>query len=349
MPVKGTKLSEFPIASSPPGPADTFVGVQSPATDVRYTPAQAASAIGPLLPPVRTILTQPTSYYVNASTGNDSTGDGSSGNPWQTLTHANHFLQTNIDFGGQRVDLILQVPGTYPTSVDVNNNVDWGGYIGSGILSIHGATNAPASYVVTDSTHVYNGNACFSFPFSTDTHIRIDQLTMKPIQNASGAIYVNSITFVFVAGFFDLASNFALDFSDPGCNGVNAFETVGGELNIGGTCAVTVPTGGNTVNSWYVANSSQTGNAVLEGFATYTFNAGFTVRSFGFCQVGAAVGGVMLGSGDTYTFTSGSVTGPRFTVANEGFINTFGSSSGLNYFPGSTAGKVTQGGQYVIS
>jgi hypothetical protein len=46
----GTKLSEFPIAGSPPGPADTFVGVQSPATDVRYTPAQAAAAIGPLLP-----------------------------------------------------------------------------------------------------------------------------------------------------------------------------------------------------------------------------------------------------------------------------------------------------------
>src|SRR5215472_1609111 len=123
MPLPGTKLSQFDHSPSPPAATDVLVGVQSPNSaphDFLYTVAQVASAIGPLLPPVRTILTQPTSYYVNASTGSDSTGNGSSGNPWQTLTKANHFLQTNIDFGGQRVDLILQAAGTYPTSIDVN-------------------------------------------------------------------------------------------------------------------------------------------------------------------------------------------------------------------------------------
>src|SRR5215469_1239458 len=240
--VAGTKLSQFPVAGSPPGASDTFVGVQSPATDVRYTVAQVASALGPLLP-VRNILTQPTSYYVNASTGNDSTGDGSAGNPWQTLTHANHFLQTHIDFGGQRVDLILQAAGTYPTSVDTNNLVDWGGYTGGGILSIHGATNAPASYIVTDSTKSYNGNGAFAFPFSTFTNIRIDQLTMKANQLASSAVYLPSLTKVSVAGFWNdgLGQNFAIDFSGPSCNGPNGFETLSGNLEVQGTCAVTVP------------------------------------------------------------------------------------------------------------
>src|SRR5215831_2233982 len=201
MPVKGTKLSDFPVAGSPPGPADTFVGVQSPATDVRYTPAQVASSIGPLISNFRMILTQPTSYYVNSSTGNDSTGDGSSGNPWQTLSKANHFLQTIVDFGGQRVDLILQAPGTYPTSVDATNHVDWGGYVGGGILSIHGATNAPASYIVTDSTLSSTTNAPFSFIFATGTQIRIDQLTMKVNSAFSDVVLLRALATVYVAGF----------------------------------------------------------------------------------------------------------------------------------------------------
>jgi len=35
-----------------------------------------------------TSLAEATNYYVNASTGSNTTGDGTSGNPWQTITHA---------------------------------------------------------------------------------------------------------------------------------------------------------------------------------------------------------------------------------------------------------------------
>jgi len=355
MTVKGTKLSQFPIAPSPPAASDVFVGVQSPAgvpTDFLYTVAQAASAIGPLIPPSGRIgLTQATSYYVNSSTGNDSTGDGSSGNPWQTLSKANHFLQTHIDFGGQRVDLILQVPGTYPTSVDANNLVDWGGYVGGGILSIHGATNAPASYIVTDSTRAYSGNSVFAVVYSTPTQIRLDQLTMKVNQEFSGAVFLPALAEVWVAGNWadGLGQSFALDFSAPTATfGPTAFETGSGHLIVGGSCAVAVPTGGNIMNSWYIANARLGGNGVLEGACAYTFNGGFSVFSFGFCQVGVTAEGIMLGSGDTYTFTAGSCTGPRFTVANDGQINVFGAAAGLNYFPGSTPGTVGTGGQYII-
>ena len=48
---------------------------------------------------VRTQLTADRTYYV-ATTGSDSTGDGSSGAPWATIQYGVDWIATNIDFNG---------------------------------------------------------------------------------------------------------------------------------------------------------------------------------------------------------------------------------------------------------
>jgi hypothetical protein len=61
---------------------------------------------------VRTVLTADTTFYV-ATTGNDSTGDGSSGNPWATPQHAIDFLSANVDTGAFNVTIQF-ANGNYP-------------------------------------------------------------------------------------------------------------------------------------------------------------------------------------------------------------------------------------------
>jgi hypothetical protein len=67
--------------------------------------------------------------------------------------------------------------------------------------------------------------------------------------------------------------------------------------------------------------------------------AGTPAFASAFCAV--SNGGGVLASALTF---SGSATGPRYSAATAGHINTGG--GGANYFPGSTAGSVTTGGDY---
>ncbi len=65
-------------------------------------------------------------FYVS-TTGSDTTGDGSAGNPWRTITHA---MQTGIDIGtnpGTAADphIIHVAPGTYTYETGVSNNEEF--------------------------------------------------------------------------------------------------------------------------------------------------------------------------------------------------------------------------------
>jgi len=124
MPVTGTKLSQFPIAGSPPAATDVFVGVQSPTgvpTDFLYTVAQAASAIGPLLAgtPVNSI------QFNNAGTfGGDANFIWTIGSG-----EINKLHEAIGNFGV--IDTITQYPGdpinattsTAPTVLSINENM----------------------------------------------------------------------------------------------------------------------------------------------------------------------------------------------------------------------------------
>lgn len=73
----------------------------------------------------RTCLTQNTTWYVDYTNGNDSTGDGSSGNPWKTAQHAFETVQRNYDGFGyvwniQLVDGDHYVPTGFTTFCGLN-------------------------------------------------------------------------------------------------------------------------------------------------------------------------------------------------------------------------------------
>ena len=61
----------------------------------------------------RTVLSANENYYIS-STGSDSTGDGSSGNPWGSLQYAVDWVAANIDGAGLFGITLNVSPGTFP-------------------------------------------------------------------------------------------------------------------------------------------------------------------------------------------------------------------------------------------
>ena len=91
----------------------------------------------------RVTLTANTTYYVS-TTGNDSTGNGSSGNPWLTLQHAWNVI-TTFDLGGYTATIQL-ADGTYTGGLFVSSAP-----IGGNVV-INGNTTTPANVIVTSSS-----------------------------------------------------------------------------------------------------------------------------------------------------------------------------------------------------
>jgi hypothetical protein len=67
-------------------------------------------------------------FYIDAALGSDTTGDGSSGNPWTTLQYAYNWLQANVNFAG------------YQCYIHMADGIYTGGLVVAG--SFIGANNA---------------------------------------------------------------------------------------------------------------------------------------------------------------------------------------------------------------
>lgn len=69
--------------------------------------------------PARTRLLANMTIFVNASTGNDSTGNGTSGAPYQTLQHARNIAQQTLDLAGQ-YSVTYNCTGAFTAGVSAN-------------------------------------------------------------------------------------------------------------------------------------------------------------------------------------------------------------------------------------
>src|ERR1035437_3799200 len=194
---------------------------------------------------VRTVLTADTTFYV-ATTGNDSTGDGSVGNPWATLQYTLNFVCSKLDLTGFNVHVQL-VDGTYT-----------------------GASSGPGfSSLMAPGTQFYSG-------IFVDGNAA-DATKVVITENASwpGSIfYLNlspNVSFNFQNMTLD-ASNLSVDSSGP----FYVYGDAGSQLVTNGTIRVIgntgtgVGTSGDIFNASFGCQVQVNGNFIIEG-GTFDF------------------------------------------------------------------------------
>ena len=97
----------------------------------------------------RVKLAANTTYYV-ATTGNDTTGNGTSGSPWATIQKAVNYVTNNVDAQGYTVTISV-ANGTYTGSVTVNAPL-----VGTGTVYITGNTSTPSSCIISTTSNCFN-------------------------------------------------------------------------------------------------------------------------------------------------------------------------------------------------
>ena len=110
--------------------ASTFYSVDYSAEEVSVTESQ-----------IRTRLTGARVFYVNHATGSDG-NSGSASSPWATITYAYAWIRDNIDFAGQRAE-ILVASGTFDESILCYGPLT--GIENHGGLTITGDTTTPSN------------------------------------------------------------------------------------------------------------------------------------------------------------------------------------------------------------
>ena len=252
-----------------------------------------------------------TTLYVNAATGNDN-NPGSAGAPWKTLSKAASYLQTALDLNGFVVTVSV-ADGTYTDAFQL------AGYV-------PGQTDSTKVQVVGNEA---NPTACY-----------VNCATVAPFGASNGAAFQ-------VSGFQVAASSILAQ------SGSGLYASTGGLISykniafnacvyahvlaeLGGYC---VASGPNTINGNCSTHlfAKDSGTIAVAGRSTTlsggpTFNGAFASAESGVIEAADA------------TFTGGA-SGPRYYANANGVIKTNG--GGGNFFPGSLAGSVNAGGQYL--
>ena len=279
--------------------ARTNLGAAASGVNSDITSLTALTSINGFTP--RTVLTANTTYYVSTS-GNDSTGDGSSGNPWATPQHAANYLLNSIDLAGYSVTVQL-ANGIYPPFI-VNGNFTGIGSGGAPIFS--GDTTTPANVVISSNSAntivVAGGATCGVQGFKVTSTGSI----------TSGIVVQDSILFIY--GKMEYGT----------CTGAHILASLGASI-IDAVSAKTI-SGGASAHLYIIENSKYYGdNTAVTLTGTPSFGTAFVL-----CVESSYV--EIVG----YTF-SGSATGTRFSI-NQNSVVLTGSSGNLNYLPGSIAG-----------
>jgi hypothetical protein len=113
--------------------------------------------------------------YISPS-GSDSTGDGSSSNPWATLQHAYNQVQGSIDFHGFTVTIEM-ADGTYTGGLQASGAPI--GAVGSGPIIVRGNTSDSSAVTINVS-----GAPCIYA--TVDASVQVEYCTLTSI-NVSGS------------------------------------------------------------------------------------------------------------------------------------------------------------------
>ena len=281
---------------------------------------------------VRTILTEDTTFYV-ATTGSDSTGDGSSGNPWATLQHAWDHLAATLDLAAYTLTISVGA-GTFTLSTG-------SGWVGSGSVNIIGAGSASTTIQNIAFCNQLGSYAGYSMG-SIGASVNVDSVTCVDAGIGLGAGYsiylaalgsftlgnINADTTIAAAP--DTATSALVYVYSPGCNaGLNAVTYEGSTAS----ACIYADTGCNIQVGF---NGANPGTIV----GTPNFPQGFAFAD--------QAAGITFQGNEGFT---GSATGPRFYIDTSAFISVELNPS-LAYdttgaaLPGDAAGVINSGGQY---
>ena len=260
---------------------------------------------------VREKLTANRTYYVRPDGNDANTGlANTSGGAFLTIQRAMNVISATIDLNGYDVTIQL-ADGTYTAGVSVRQIVGADSGANSRIY-LKGNESTPANVVISStSAHaVYNSIA--------GMRLEVSNLKVQTTTAGSGIASARGGAVAFSNIVFGTCADFHINSDAQG------YILASGNYSIvgGATRHVTAAWSG------FVQIVSRT--------ITLTGTPGFS-GSF----ANAEGCGSLYMFGNTY---SGSATGTRYTVANNGVI--FTNTGGANYFPGSVAGTTATGGQY---
>jgi len=267
----------------------------------------------------RVRLTANLDVYV-ATTGSDTSGDGSSGNPWATIQHAVTYIATTIDLNGFAATVHVSA-GTYAAGCAVNS--PFVGDTGSVGVTILGDETGTYSNVLINSTEA----SCFTVTGGAKLSVRGFKL-----QSAGSSTPASGHA-------FNVAQNSSLNYGHinfGACAQSQVFISLSSVAVITQSCVIS---GGATIHLEIASISQIIAPTAGGNTITLTGTPAFS-NVFVLCREMALVS---ITSADL-TF-SGSATGVRYFVTGNSLIDTNG--SGANYFPGSTAGSTANGGLYV--
>jgi hypothetical protein len=240
----------------------------------------AAVAAGEVLPShwnaahiltgVKSVLSANTTYHV-ATSGSDSTGDGSAGKPWATIQHAIFYLSGNIDGGGNFITL----------------SVGAGTFVGAGMapitgiagLFIYGAGSGSTTINNGPNDGVYNQGECISCLYDIPM-LAINAVNLTNSLTNTDIVSMEAGQLLALGDWINYTSDIIFTQSGTNSGGVSLYAEVTVELIPGlYTFNVTVA---NT--NWFFASQSQA--ATFRGFVstinvtvtgTFSFTYGFVL------------------------------------------------------------------------
>ena len=274
-----------------------------------------AGSVTAIINSTQQFLTANLSVFV-ATTGSDTTGNGTSTNPWATLQHAFNYVQQYYNFAGFTVTINV-ANGTYTTGVVISSPT-----VG-GIVNFVGNPGSPSSVIIS----VSNSN-CFESGFANfpGANIGISGFELT----ATGSPGANT-GYAIVASGGAVIGYQNIDFST--CSSGHVWASVPSLVYAAGPYTIS----GGAPQHW-LANLS---GSTLEVLGQTITLSGTPAFSTAFALVSnAAVANV---SGNN--FVGSGATGARYSVNTNGVINTAG--GGASYLPGSSGGTSASGGQYV--
>ena len=262
------------------------------------------------------ILTVGTNFYVNGSTGSDANVGLTAGTAFASLQGAVNAISTRY-IALRGVNLYVAA-GTYG-----------GVSIGSSLISnwtLIGNPASPASVTIDASSSTSNQGRAISVSSAV---VGVSGFSLKSLyENLSVA----------AGGSVSVQGANRLIGSGASVSMIAAYS--GSTVYLSGQIAVTV--GGGSVIGSYGGSSMQLGVDIGVAIETVVFTlSAATFTTFVF----AGTTGVVETAPSRCSFAGATPTGARFGVNANGVINTSG--AGAAFFPGTTAGSASSGGQYL--